>query len=220
MKIDVVGHTQATYGMPYGVKRLFQDLFFTHVDHVVSEKIFLDRSEGDGSIYFFDEQISHTPCKDALSSAFTIQEQALDRFDREFLDRLRQLREEIDEIRAPLTAFERQYEDRSGAPFSARRTRARISFVYGFVDEGLWGLPRQSHYGLEGDLMTVLARIEKSSLNNEILATQEFIDALKAEDSTIESHFRFDSRIVQLKGIGNLKIVSISRANSASSNAA
>jgi hypothetical protein len=216
MKIDVVGHTASTFSMPYGVKRLFQDLFFTHVDYVVADRIFLDRSEGDGSIYFFDERLSKTPCTDALEAAFKIREAAAKEFDREFRDRLAQLLKRTPELHGPMSSFETRYAQRTNQPFSERRTLIRVSFVYGYVDEGLWGLTSQSHYGLEGDLMTLLSRLERNAGDDEILVSKEFADQVAAENKLAELPYRFDERQEFLKGIGNCTAVSITKKNGAS----
>jgi hypothetical protein len=216
MKIDVVAHTASTFGMPYGVKRLFQDLFFTHVDYVVADKIFLDRSEGDGSIYFFDERISKTPCSDALASAFVIQEQAVRNFDREFSSRLDLLVSSEPELAGPMSNFRSRFEEKTGTRFEQRQTRVRVSFVYGFVDEGLWGLTSQSHYGLEGDLMTVLARLEKTAADNEILVTKDFAEKVRTESRGSNCDFEFTERLSDLKGIGEFVVVSVKKTRQGS----
>lgn len=206
MKIDVVNHTKTTFSMPYGVKRLFQDLWFTHIDYIVSEKIFLDKNEGDGSIYYFEEDIEGGSCTAALQAAFQVKEIAVKQFDDDFNNKLSELLKITPELEYPMNNYMQRYELAMKEKFEKRKTQIRIALVYGFVDEGLWGLTSQSHYDVQGDLVTFLARTEKNALANEIILNEDFTKQLKLENEIFFNSLQLEWRIVELKGIGNKKL--------------
>ena len=78
MKVDIVDYTLSTYGMPYGIKRVFQHLWFTLVDSVLEGKTFFDKPEGDGSIYCLDEAIEGGGCVSALQAALRMGAEAVE----------------------------------------------------------------------------------------------------------------------------------------------
>jgi hypothetical protein len=125
LKIDIVGHTETTFQMPYGIKRLFQDTWFTVIDQVVAHRVFMDKNVGDGSIYCFSEHHKEGSCVSALNAALEIRDQAVQRFDREFLNRLEQFLAITDELKEPAEAFFRSYQARTGVDFRSRRTKVQ-----------------------------------------------------------------------------------------------
>ena len=209
MKIDIIGYTDFTFGMPYGVKRIFQDLFFTHVDFVVGDRTFFDKSEGDGSVYYFSERKGESGCLATLESALKIRNFAVKEFDHNFKGRLKDLLQKTPELTLPMQRYLNGYQTKTGEDFWKHQTRVRIALAYGFVDEGLWGLTAQSHYGVEGDLITIVARIEKTTNEEEILANDKFIDALKKDNPNVIQNLDIQWRTVKLKGIGDVQIARI-----------
>ena len=202
MKIDIVGHTQTTFQMPFGMKRLFQDTWFTVVDQVVAHKVFMDKNVGDGSIYCFLENGKESSCDSALGAAMQIADIALVQFDKIYLERMQKLIELTPEIRGPAKKFFDSYRNRTNSNFKDRKSNIRIALVYGFVDEGLWGLSSQSHYDVQGDLVSLAARIESKAETNEILMSESFFDEVKGR----LGDKKISPRLVTLKGMGEVKV--------------
>ncbi len=210
MKIDIVNHTQTTYQMPYGIKRLFQDTWFTMIDQVVADKVFLDKNIGDGSIYCFSENEKKGTCNIALEAALTIRDESIRLFDEEFYVRLQTLLELTPELKAPAEEFFSKYKERTGVNFLERVTQVRIALVYGFVDEGLWGLTGQSHYDVQGDLVSLVARIESKAEVSEILLDESFgkeLGELKLK------RLGATKKLVELKGIGSTEVLCLNTKN-------
>jgi hypothetical protein len=84
LKIDVEGFTFLTHDMPYGMRRLFVDLWYTLVDEVVARDVFFDKSLGDGSLYCFDAEERPHAARAALEAALRIRDTTVPRFDRVF----------------------------------------------------------------------------------------------------------------------------------------
>lgn len=210
MKVDIVGHTEATYQMPYGVKRLFQDTWFTLIDEVVSDRVFLDKNVGDGSIYCFSETHPDGSCGSALIAAENVRDEA-SIFDNEFRARLELLLATTEELRVPTEKFFSAYKARTGCDFWSRKTHVRIALVYGFVDEGLWGLTSQSHYDVQGDLVSLAARIESKAHDDEILLSEDFVKQLPG----LHEAKKLLPRQVSLKGMGEVTVFSYQAAFSA-----
>ena len=212
LKLDIIGHTDATYGMPYGMKRLFQDCWFTEIDRVVAEKSFMDKPEGDGSIYFFEDLPDNCVASEVLRAALAIREHAVPKFDLAFQKRVSELLLAVPEVREPAEKFFGEYEKRSGTSFWNRKTKVRFVLVSGFVDEGLWGMMERGHYGLEGDLITLAARLEKKASSDEFVVTPELVQKLENEKAPIPSHtLKWEE--ATLKGIGNVRFATISIAD-------
>lgn len=204
MKVDIVGHTESTFQMPYGMKRLFQDIWFTTIDQVVADRVFLDKNVGDGSIYCFSENHTDGACMSALVAAKQIRNHAIAEFDRQFNQKISALIEATDELQAPAESFFLSYKQRTGTEFWKRKTKVRIALVYGYVDEGLWGLTSQSHYDVQGDLVSLAARIESKALDNEVLLSEDFVKQLEEIDAKI----KLSPRKVSLKGMGEMTVYS------------
>jgi class 3 adenylate cyclase len=209
LKVDIVNHTQATTGLPYGAKRLFQDIWFSTIDSLLADRIFLDKNVGDGSIYCLRENHPDGPCGSALVAAELILDKAIRQFDVEFRTRLAQLYEVTPEFREPMNRFSARYRQATGKNFEDLRTEVRIGLAYGFVDEGLWGSREQSHYDVQGDLVSLVARIEASARPGEIVADRQFFEQLVMENS--EFSLIGEARKIHPKGIGPLEVYSLSR---------
>jgi class 3 adenylate cyclase len=209
MKIDTVDHTRTTFGMPYGMRRLFLDLWYTLIDLVVADKVFLDKSLGDGSVYCFKDGIPGGTCTAALRSAIEIRDRQIRLFDDTFHQRLRDAMASIEELRAPAEAFFRSYEERTGESFWKRRTRVRIALVSGYVDEGLWGLSSQSHYDVHGCPLVLATRIESSAQTGEIVFDRTFIEELERESPALLDHSQLERREKRLKGIGQWELYAL-----------
>lgn len=212
MKIDIVGHTLSTYGMPYGIKREFQDLWFTHIDNVVAGHIFLDKGQGDGSYYYFDESIPGGSCAFVLSSALRVIEHTVKEFDVSFRNAVAARVARFPELSEPVSQFMQRYLKKTGKVFSAHETRVKIALVYGFVDEGLWGLPSQGHYDIEGDLLSLAARLESKASEAEIVMSEEFVEQLLKEGK-IPPGYCLNWQCADLKGIGEHRFAVLSKAS-------
>jgi class 3 adenylate cyclase len=209
MKIDTVDHTRTTFGMPYGMRRLFLDLWYTLIDLVVADKVFLDKSLGDGSVYCFRDGIPGGTCTAALRSAIEIRDRQIRLFDETFYQSLRDAMTNIEELQAPAEAFFKSYEERTGESFWKRRTRVRIALVSGYVDEGLWGLSSQSHYDVHGCPLVLATRIEASAQTGEIVFDQAFVDELERESPGLLDHGQLKRREQRLKGIGQWQLYAL-----------
>lgn len=208
VKIDIVGHTQLTYSMPYGLKRLFQDLWYSRVDACFQELAFVDKNVGDGSIYCIKEDISETPCLTVLKRVVDIRDRHVPEFWKEFKQRAHLLIESEPELRVPYQAFMRRYQERYGHHFWDYEFKIYAALVFGFVDEGLWGLLGQSHYDVQGDLITLAARLESAALPNEIIIDEKFYYQLESEtNETAKLAFRW--RTTKLKGLGQHQVASL-----------
>lgn len=202
LKMDVVNHTLTTYQMPYGVKRLFQDMWFSTMDRVFSEHSFLDKNLGDGSIYCFaDEQGMSNR---VLEMAFQIINEELVKFDQAFHKELQALLAREEELHAPFLMYKEIYKQRFGHHFHERKTKVRIAVAYGMVDEGLWGQVEQAHYDVQGDLVTLVARLESEAAVGEIVIDELYHQKLLSESPPSRLVFLEDT--VQLKGIGESKL--------------
>jgi class 3 adenylate cyclase len=209
MKIDTVDHTRTTFGMPYGMRRLFLDLWYTLIDLVVADKVFLDKSLGDGSVYCFKDGIPGGTCTAALRSAIEIRDTQIRLFDETFHQRLRDAMASIEELQAPAEEFFRSYEERTGESFWKRRTRVRIALISGYVDEGLWGLSSQSHYDVHGCPLVLATRIEASAQTGEIVFDRTFVEELERESPGLLDHSRIEHREERLKGIGRWQLYAL-----------
>ena len=209
MKIDMANYTRTCYKMPYGVRRLFLDLWYTEIDQVVADKVFFDKSLGDGSVYCFGENIDGGPCSAALEAALRIRDHKLPLFDTTFRQRLQGLLDTTPELRPPTEAFMEDYERRVGESFLERRTEVRIALTTGYVDEGLWGLPSQSHYDVQGGSLALAARIEASAENGEILFDRDFLEEVLQERPGWFKPGELASRSVDLRGIGAKELFAI-----------
>lgn len=181
LKIDIVGYTFLTHDMPYGMRRLFLDLWYTLVDQVVADAVFYDKSLGDGSIYCFDAERSPRPCRAALEAALRIRDEAVPRFDRLFRARLAEKLAAPSDLSGPAASYLERYERRAGESLWQRRTAIRIALVAGHVDEGLWGLSGQSHYDVQGTAMVLAARLESAVGDGEIALDERFAALLADE---------------------------------------
>ena len=202
LKIDMVGYTKTTFDMPYGMRRLFQDLWFTLIDQVVAERVFLDKSLGDGSLYCLENPWPTGACTQALKSAIEIRDVQVHRFDRVFRRRLReQMAREPGLAQAAESYFER-YRQQAGQDFWSRETRIRMALVTGYVDEGLWGLSSQSHYDVLGAPVILATRLEDQAQDGEIVMDQFFVDELTEESPDLLDPSLLHHRRPSLKGIG------------------
>lgn len=206
LKIDMAGYTRTTFRMPYGIRRLFVDLWFTVVDRVVARHVFLDKSLGDGSIYCFDAEAAADPCTTALRAALDLRDREVRRFDETFGRKLRVKLEAEPELTEVTDAYFDDYRRASGHELWDRRTTVRIALVVGYVDEGLWGLSSQSHYDVQGAPPILATRLEDQARNGEIVFDQAFLDALEREavgrGSGGLDRSRLEHRVEELKGIG------------------
>ena len=201
LKIDMVGYTKATFDMPYGMRRLFQDLWFTLIDQVVAERVFLDKSLGDGSIYCMENPFPGGACSGAVRCALEIRDLQVHRFDRVFNSRLKdQIAREPDLAGAAEGYFER-YRERLGHDFWSRSTELRMALVTGYVDEGLWGLSSRSHYDVQGAPVILVTRLEDEARNGEIVMDRAFLDELIQERPDLDPA-TLEHRRPTLKGIG------------------
>ena len=195
LKIDIVDHTKNTYKMPYGLKRLYQDLWFSLVDETIADKIFLDKNLGDGSIYCFEDR--KNICRTALESAMHITEVIVPIFDQQYKEKVRELIDVTPELQPVAEEFIARHPD-----FWHKRTKTRMALVSGCVDEGLWGLVEKSHYDVQGDLVSCVARIEANALSGEVLVSEEFFLQLKKEWDVWDTNYFAEMSILELKGIG------------------
>ena len=209
LKIDMVGYTKATFDMPYGMRRLFQDLWFTLIDRVVAERVFLDKSLGDGSIYCLESPSPGGACSGALKFAIEIRDIQVHRFDRVFRNRLRDQLAQEPELSVAADAYFERYRQRLGHDFWQRQTGIRMALVTGYVDEGLWGLSSQSHYDVLGTPVILATRLEDQAQNGEIVWDQAFLDELVQESPDLELPDLLEARCPSLKGIGSWKIYAL-----------
>jgi hypothetical protein len=210
-KIDIVGYTDATYGMPYGIKRIFNDLWFTHIDQVLERISFFDHPEGDGSVYCIREEAKGGACASVVAAAQQVESVAIPAFDREFRLKVKKLVKSCPELKMPFCNFEKKYRDLSECDFWERQTRVRFVFHFGWVDEGLWGLKTKSHYNVQGNRMIEISRLEKFAREGEYLMTRAFIDQWLAEDPSAKDQFCFEWRSDVLKGIGSFDYAIVKR---------
>lgn len=205
-KIDIVGHTDLTYGMPYGIKRLFQDLWFSHIDAKFDEISFVDKNVGDGSIYCIRENAVPGPCSAALRKVLEIHEAVLPCFWKEFKSECENLLQSFPEIRPHFEDFLARFEARTRQVFWSRELKIYVALVYGYVDEGLWGQLSQSHYDVQGDLVTLAARVESAATPGEIAMDEGFAKELAREGNF---QLTFDWEEKSLKGVGNVLLARI-----------
>lgn len=217
MKIDMANYTRTTFQMPYGMRRLFQDLWFTLIDQAVADKVFLDKSLGDGSLYFFEDRLPGGSATAAFQAAVAIREKQVQLFDQTYQDRLQELLANEHEIAGPANAYLQRYEENRGESFWERRTFVRIALVTGYVDEGLWGLASQSHYDVHGAPLVLAARIEPVAQNGEIVFDQDFLDEIEEESPGLVDRSRLEHRSVHLKGIGDWEIYALPASSVSSS---
>lgn len=201
LKIDLSDYTKTTFRMPYGIRRLFVDLWFTVVDRVVARHVFLDKNLGDGSLYCFEEVPGGT-CTAALRAAVELRDREVGRFDDAFRRRLRAKLDAEPELAEVARPFFAGYEESTGHDVWSRRTTVRIALVVGYVDEGLWGLSSQSHYDVQGAPPILATRLEDQARNGEIVFDDAFLEALEAESPGLLPRDRLRHRTEDLKGIG------------------
>ena len=206
MKLDMANYTKTTFEMPYGMRRLFQDLWFTLIDQVVADKVFLDKSLGDGSVYCFEDKLSEGCCTAALRAAFEIRDRQVRRFDEIYRERLRASMAAIEELRIPAERYLREFAAKQGRSFWDARTLVRAALVAGYVDEGLWGLISQSHYDVQGPPVVLATRLEDLARNGEIVVDRRFVEELEAESPGLLDPSVLEQRTVELKGIGSWDI--------------
>ena len=206
MKIDVEGYTFLTYDMPYGMRRLFLDLWFTMVDDVLARDIFFDKSLGDGSLYLFDAEQRPDACRAALRAALRVRDETVPRFDRIFHEKLGERLRELPELRVASELYFERYRERAGTDFWQRSTVVRIALVAGCVDEGLWGLSSQSHYDVQGTPLVLVARLEQAAASGEILLDRSFVEALELEVGKDRLPPGLEPREIDIKGIGDRRV--------------
>ena len=209
LKLDMANFTRTTFTMPYGMRRLFLDLWFTLLDQVVAGKVFLDKSLGDGSVYCFEDGLPGGSCRVALETALEIRERQVGRFDQTYREGLDRLLERTPELVPRAEQYFEAYRQRHGEDFAERRTQIRIALVTGFVDEGLWGLTSQSHYDVQGEPLVLAARIEAQAQNGEIVFDEDFLRELQEEAPGWLDTSRLEERTLELKGVGSRKIYAL-----------
>lgn len=202
LKLDMANYTRTTFDMPYGMRRLFQDLWFTLIDRVVADKVFLDKSLGDGSLYCFEDDLPGGSCRAALAAALEIRDRQLELFDTAYQERLASLLERTPELAERAKVYFENYRQKHGEDFKERRTQIRIGLVSGYADEGLWGLPSQSHYDVHGAPLILAARIEAQANNGEIVFDEAFLQELEEENPGCLPRSLLEARTIELKGIG------------------
>ena len=209
LKLDMANYTRTTFEMPYGMRRLFQDLWFTLVDRVVSESVFLDKNLGDGSVYCFEDHLPGGSCTVALLAALQIREHQVANFDRLYAERLEVLLERTPELRRVAEIYFQVFRQKTGQDFVQRRTQIRIALTTGYVDEGLWGLASQSHYDVQGAPLVVATRLEEEAKNGEIVFDSDFLAELEEESPGLLDRALLEDRIVDLKGIGEWQLYAL-----------
>jgi class 3 adenylate cyclase len=207
MKIDIAEFTTATYDMPYGMRRLFLDLWFTLIDQVVAHHVFLAKSVGDGSFYCFEDQLPGGSCRVALEAAISIRLEKVHQFDTMFQALLSEKMENSPEFGHHASNYLARFEQRAGYSFWDRQTVVRIALVTGYVDEGLWGLSSQSHYDIQGSLPILATRLEETANDGEIVFDRAFLSELAAQAPDLVDRMVVEPRIVDLKGIGRREAV-------------
>ncbi|MCP4664203.1 MAG: adenylate/guanylate cyclase domain-containing protein [bacterium] len=209
MKVDMANYTRTTFTMPYGMRRLFQDLWFTLIDRVVADKVFLDKSLGDGSVYCLEDGLPGGSCSAALKAALEIRERQVRLFDETFRRQLRQKLDTVAELRESAEVYLEEYRGRMGQSFWERSTLVRIALVSGYVDEGLWGLSSQSHYDVQGGPIILATRMEAAAENGEIVVDRRFLEELDEESPGLVDRSRLERRVVDLKGVGTWEIFAL-----------
>jgi class 3 adenylate cyclase len=210
LKIDVEGFTFLTHDMPYGMRRLFVDLWYTLVDEVVARDVFFDKSLGDGSLYCFDAEERPHAARAALEAALRIRDTTVPRFDRVFRARLRDLLDGSSALRRPAEEYFERYRLRAGTSFWDRSTSVRIALVSGHVDEGLWGLSAQSHYDVQGPPVILASRLEQSAGSGEIVVDEAFVAALEGEvGARLHDELELEPRTVDVRGIGERRVFTV-----------
>jgi class 3 adenylate cyclase len=202
MKVDIADFTATTFDMPYGMRRLFVDLWFTFIDKVVADRVFLDKSLGDGSVYYFDTGETKGPCEAALDSAIEIRTRQVEAFDVAFRRQLCRRLAESEELARHSEHYFKSFRARTGESFWDRSTEIRIAIVAGYVDEGLWGLSSQSHYDAQGVLPILATRFEEQASNGAIVMDVAFLDKLEAECPGRLDRSSLVRETFELKGIG------------------
>jgi hypothetical protein len=197
--------------MPYGVKRLYQDLWYSFIDRVLEKISFFDLPEGDGSIYCISQDLPEGSCKAVIEAAEEIEANAIRAFDLEFQRQLSVLLKRVPQLRKPFESFMERYTQKSGKSFTSLETNARFIFHYSWVDEGLWGLKTKSHYSVSGDSLIELARLEKLAGHGEYLMTPSFYEQWIKEDPSAHRQYEFDKRSKSLKGIGDFEYIIVKR---------
>lgn len=209
MKIDMASYTKTTFEMPYGMRRLFQDLWFNLIDQVVADKVFLDKSLGDGSVYCFESDLPGGSCAAAFEAALEIRDRQVKLFDVVFRRRLEALLEETPELAERAPDYFEAYQRKTQESFWKRRTQIRIALVIGFVDEGLWGLKSQSHYDVQGPPVVLVTRIEAEARNGEIVFDPAFLEELEKDRPGLIDRADLEERKVDLKGIGPWTVLAL-----------
>jgi class 3 adenylate cyclase len=209
MKIDIADFTKTTFRMPYGMRRLFLDLWFTYVDQVVAHQVFFDKSLGDGSIYCFEEGLPGGSCAAAFHAALEIRDLQVQRFDEAFRRLLMEKLAESEELRQSAQEYFRRYEEIFGKSFLDRRTEVRIALASGYVDEGLWGLSYKSHYDVQGSLPILVTRLEESAAKGEIVFDDQFFAELQGSGSEALPETGLEQREAILKGVGPWRVVAV-----------
>lgn len=217
LKIDMANYTRTTFNMPYGMRRLFQDLWFTLIDRVVAQDVFLDKNLGDGSVYCFEGELPGGSCTKALRAALEIHQHQVRAFDDAYRERLARAMAKDPELAAVAETYFEQYRADTGHDFSERQTQIRIALVSGYVDEGLWGLPSQSHYDIQGGPVVIATRLEAAAKNGEIVFDRNFLEELEAESPGLLDPASLELRHVDLKGIGNRELFALSPGQSTES---
>ncbi len=205
VKLDIVGHTSLTYRMPYGMKRLFQDLWFNKVDTVFRGLTFLDKNEGDGSIYCIREDAHPLVATATIEAVIRLRSFIVADFFEEFKSQLKRLIIEEPEIAPAVETYLERYNRHHDQSFFDQRVQVYSALVYGYVDEGLWGIPSRGHYDVQGDLITLAARIEAEAEASDILVDEAF--ALKlSQELGMDSLNCFEWQTINLRGLGEKRI--------------
>ncbi len=209
MKIDIANYTRATFFMPYGMRRLFLDLWFTLIDLTVADLVFLDKSLGDGSVYCFEDQLPGGSCHAALAAAVEIRDRRVQDFDQTFHRILDQRLQAWPELRKSVERFLELFEAKTGNSFWERSTEIRIALVSGYIDEGLWGLSSRSHYDVQGKPPVLATRLEGQAGKGEIVFDRTFLEELESEAPGEIDRTCLLPRILDLKGIGKWQVFAV-----------
>ncbi len=192
--------------------RLFLDLWFTLIDHVVADNVFLDKNLGDGSVYCYEGNLPGGSVTAALRDAVEIRDNQVPYFDNTFRRRLDQTLKKLPELRQPTEAFMERFEQRTGSNFRQSSTQIRLALVAGYVDEGLWGLSSQSHYDVQGGPLVLAARIEAEAGYGEIVFDRNFLEELEKESPGLIDRKTLVRKEVILKGVGSWEIFTLPRS--------
>ena len=202
LKIDIVDFTPFVSGMPHEVRRLFTDLWCELIDQQLEDKILMDKFEGDGSIYYLKPDIPGGSCTFAMQCASEIIENTTSKFDLVFRKELKTLTRENPNLVLAMADHAEKYRAKTGKNFLTNPTRVRFAMVYGFVDEGLWGMTSHSHYDISGDILITLARIEKEASENQVVASSDFLTMFHAENGNLPKDYQVTWLEKNLKGLG------------------